>query len=284
MERALATATSLGKIPINVAKLVEIPPTERPEPKRALTEEEVRLMIKTAAAAAAEAKPEDLLVYAFLLVGFVNGLRRGENFGLQWHRLDWEYHTDEKGQVFGAIDISATLKRKKRHWRNGEYIPERYVMGGVKRDTAESNRIMVLPPQVIEVLRRWQVEQKKQQRAAGPDWDNEFDLIFTNQCGSHVMNNMARRIDRVLKPTGLGHWSVGELTRHSFATRLQSDLQPALLTRSRGHVRGSTTAERHYVVHEPEVIADHLEPMERFLAPSPRPTRRRLRRIGTAKS
>ena len=34
-----------------------------------------------------------------------------------------------------------------------------------------------------------------------------------------------------------------------------------------GHRRGSTTAERHYIVPEKQVIADHLEPMERFLDP-----------------
>jgi integrase len=284
MEKALATATSLGKIPVNIAKLVDIPATVKPEPKKALTEDEANLMIATAAAAA-EVKSEDVLVYAFLLVGFVNGLRPGENRGLQWHRLDWEYDTDGNGRVFGAIDIDASLQRKKPHWRDGEYFPERYVLGGLKLGTQESKRIMVLPPQVVEVLRRWQVEQEKWKRAAGPDWNNELDLTFTSQFGTPLSgSNMARRIDRVLKPTGLGHWSVGELTRHSFGTRLQSDLQPAILTRGMGHKRGSTTAQRHYVVPEPEVIADHLEPMERFLTPpvaqASRP--RRLKRKSTS--
>jgi integrase len=133
---------------------------------------------------------------------------------------------------------------------------------------------MLLPPEVVEVLRRWQVEQKKWQLAAGPAWKNEHDLIFTSEVGTPISTqNFSRRIDRVLKPTGLGHMTVGELTRHSFATRLQDDLQAEILTRSMGHVRGSTTAQRHYVVPQKAVIADHLEPMERFLQGSKRPAR-----------
>jgi integrase len=219
-----------------------------------------------AAQEAAEARPEDLLVYAFLLVGFVNGLRPGENRGLQWHRVDWNYHADELGRVYGAIDIDATLERKKPYTRNGVRVPERFVIGGVKLDIDASNRVMLLPPEVVQVLRGWQVEQKKWQLAAGPPWHNQFDLIFTSEVGTPIPHqNLSRRIDRVLRPTGLGHWTVGELTRHSFATRLQDDLQPAVLTRGLGHKRGSTTAERHYIVPEKQVIADHLEPMERFL-------------------
>jgi integrase len=155
IEKALTQATSLGKIPLNVAKLVDIPATEKPEAKKALSEDQANLMIKTAAAAA---RSEDLLVYAFLLVGFVNGLRPGENRGLPWSRLDWDYHTDQGGRVFGAIDIDASLKRKKAYTRNGNRVPERLVLGGVKRDIDASNRIMVLPPEVLQVLRRWQVE------------------------------------------------------------------------------------------------------------------------------
>lgn len=274
LERALASATSLGKIPVNVAKLVDVPATEKPEPKKALTEDQAQLMI-TIAKAAAEARPEDLLVYAFLLVGFVNGLRPGENRGLQWSRLDWSYHTDSKGRVYGAIDIDASLKRKKAYVRDGDYVPERFVMGGVKRDIAASNRIMVLPPEVLGVLRRWQVEQKRQQLAAGSDWSNEHDLIFTSTTGTPIpTQNLSKRIDRVLESTGLGHWTIGELTRHSFATRLQADLQPEILTRGMGHKRGSQTAERHYIVPEKQIIADHLEPMERFLRTTDRSRRK----------
>jgi integrase len=178
MEKALATATSLGKIPVNIAKLVEIPATVTTVPKKALSEEQAKLVIRTVQEAA-EARSEDLLVYAFLLVGFVNGLRPGENRGLQWHRLDWDYYTDKRGRIYGSIDIDGTLKRKRGYTRNGVRVPERFVMGGVKLDIAASNRIMLLPPEVVEVLRRWRVEQDRQQLAAGPAWNNEHDLIFT---------------------------------------------------------------------------------------------------------
>jgi integrase len=265
LEQALATATSLGKIPVNVAKLVDIPATVKPEPKKALTEEQANLMLKTAQEAA-EARSADLMVYAFLLVGFVNGLRPGENRGLQWNRVDWDYYTDPNGRIYGAVDIDGSLKRKRGYTRNGKRVPERFVMGGVKRGIEASNRIMLLPPEVVEVLRRWQVEQKKWQLAAGPAWNNENDLIFTSEVGTPISTqNLSRRIDRVLKPSGLGHMTIGELTRHSFATRLQDNLQSEILTRSMGHKRGSTTAARHYIVPEKKIISDHLAPMERFL-------------------
>lgn len=154
-------------------------------------------------------------------------------------------------------------------------------MGGVKLDTQESKRIMVLPPQVVGVLRRWRDEQDRWRVAAGPAWNNEHDLLFTTEVGTPIAAALARRIHRVLKPAGFRDWSVGELTRHSFATRLQDDLQPAILTRGMGHKRGSTTAERHYIVPEKQVITDHLEPMERFLGAERRsPRLRRLKKAG----
>ena len=74
-----------------MAKLVGIPATDAPTPKKALTPEQVVTVLEVA--------KSDPLVHAFLLVGFTQGLRAGENLGAGWDYLDWEGYTDENGVV-----------------------------------------------------------------------------------------------------------------------------------------------------------------------------------------
>jgi integrase len=246
---ALRTARTLGKIPVNVALDVEIPATVDPTPQRSLTPAQAKLLLE-------EAEGTDTLVYAFLLTGFAAGLRPGENLGAKWQYLDWDEAT---------LEIEKTLQRKKRHVRDGEVIPERLVIGGVKRGINASRRIMVLPPQVLQALRRWQVEQKEQQLRAGARWKNRHGLIFTSEVGTPISsNNMARRINIITKRLNLGHWSLSELTRHSFATHVEGELQPQVMEKAMGHSVGSSERKQ-YIHRDKPVVTEHLEPMARIL-------------------
>lgn len=260
LDMALATAVMLGKIPVNVAQLVrltEIPDLSETAEKRALTPEQAQSLLEEAQA--------DPLVHAFLLVGLSQGLRAGENLGAGWDYLDWEGYTDANGVVMGTLEIERTLKRTPAHRRNGVKVTERLEMGGVKLGIRASERIMVLPPAVLQVLRTWQVRQKEEQLKAGPDWDNEHGLIFTTEVGTPMHStNMTRRINIITKRLNMGHWSIGEFTRHSFATMIEADLQPQVLERAMGHSVGSAE-RRKYIHREKPVVTDHLKVMDSLI-------------------
>ncbi len=255
----LDEATAYNLVPRNEARLVlKLPATVAPTEKRSLNERQVKIML--------EAAEQDPIVLAFLLTGFVSGLRSGENMGARWDRLNWKYYEDEDGRVFGALDIEETLKVKGGYVRDGVNVPEYLEMGDVKGRTAASRRKMVLPPDVLQVLRRWQKKQKEERLLAGANWQgNKNNLIFTSRIGTPMTpRNMARRIARLLEGTELEGWAVGELTRHSFATLIEADLQPQILERAQGHAPGSN-ARKHYIHRDKPVITEHLASMERIL-------------------
>ena len=142
-------------------------------------------------------------------------------------------------------------------------VPERWFISQVKGDVEASKRVMVLPAKVLGVLRIWQVRQKEEQLRAGPAWNNEHNLIFTTEIGT-AMTNMDRRINKLLATTDLGHWSISELTRHSFATLIEADLQPQIMERAMGHAPGSSE-RRHYIHRQKAIVTDHLKVMDNLI-------------------
>jgi integrase len=258
---SLDEAVTFGKVPRNEARLLNprrLPATVPPTKKRALSEGQFAIM--------REAAERDLLVEAFLLTGFANGLRSGENMGASWDRVNWKYYTDEDGEVYGALDIAETLKVKGGNSRDGEWVPEYLEIGDVKGRVEASRRVMLLDPEVLAVLRRWRAKQKEERLKAGERWQgNPGNLIFTSQVGTPMSpRNMARRVANVLKGTELEGWAIGELTRHSFSTLVEGDLPPQVLERAQGHAPGSN-ARRHYIHREKTVVSEHLKPMKRIL-------------------
>jgi integrase len=273
MIKALKTATSQGRVPSNIARELETPATTDTEPKRALTAEQARLMVSVAEKQA-EKEPKDLLVSAFLLLALTSGLRTGEALGAQWERINWEYEVID-GHTYGALDIEHSLKRIRGYTnRDGVKVPERLVLGGVKAnmqgEIEASKRIMVLPPAVLQVLKRWRHEQERQRLEAGDRWDNQYGLVFTSDVGTPISpSNMIKYIDRVLVPT-MKHWAIGELTRHTFATLLENELEESqlhILTKALGHMpNGVTRSDSQYVHRRPKpIVSEHLEHIEPLL-------------------
>lgn len=78
------------------------------------------------------------------------------------------------------------------------------------------------------------------------------------------MTNMDRRINKLLTTTDLGHWSISELTRHSFATLIETDLEPQIMERAMGHAVGSSQRRSSYIHRDEPVITQHLPVMDKF--------------------
>ena len=76
--------------------------------------------------------------------------------------------------------------------------------------------------------------------------------------------NMTRRINIITERLNMGHWSISEFTRHSFATMIEADLQPQVLERAMDHSVGSAE-RRKYIHREKPVVTDHLKVMDSLI-------------------
>jgi integrase len=253
----LDEAVSEELVPRNVAKLVDLPKTARaPRPSRALTQEQL-----TALLGAAEADP---LVDAFLRVGVQIGPRPGELFGAQWENLFFDRD---------LLLVAHSLHRECKYTAtDGTVTKERLVLGQTK--TATSIRPILLPADALQALKRRQIQQWEEQLMAGPAWNNEYGLIFTTATGTPWSpSGMNKRLAKITEKAGIGHWSVYELTRHSYATFVshakdeQGRRMVALedLAIALGHSRGDTRmARQHYIDwNQTPIIDSHVGVMEK---------------------
>lgn len=76
----------------------------------------------------------------------------------------------------------------------------------------------MLADSTMQVLREQQQRQHQMELIAQPVWDNQWDLVFTNDFGKPLnRRTVYKHLKRVLRSCGLGDCSFHSL-RHSFAT------------------------------------------------------------------
>ncbi len=121
---ALEKAKSEGLIRQNPAVNCKLPPKKSPEIEILSPEEMQRLLI--------QAKEDGF--YEMFLLDLSTGLRRGELLGLQWKDIDFEK---------GTLSVNKQVKYIKRELR---IMPPK---------TQAANRTLVLPPQLLAVLKEY---------------------------------------------------------------------------------------------------------------------------------
>ena len=159
LHTALADAERWNLIPDNPARHTKVP-VQRSRPMRALTWEEVRRLL-----AAADADTHRVLWYFYLLTG----VRRGEALGIEWREIDWDHAT---------VHICRTV-----HTDEGHSVPK----------TPSSDRLVALPPDLLDMLRAHRMTQQQEQ--AGYRVPEESgDWVFATRTG------------RLLSPRNVGHY------------------------------------------------------------------------------
>ena len=169
LRSALKDAVAKGLIlrnPTDIAARPRFPKKEA----RFLTESE----LETFLAAAKGEFLEDLF-----LLAIHTGMRASELLGLTWANVD--------------LEGRKLVVRQAAHEING-----RMVLGDVK--TEASRRIITLPTQAVDALKRQRKRQLELQLAAGAKWRNEHGLVFTNRVGDVLIrtNVTKRDLRRVL--------------------------------------------------------------------------------------
>lgn len=194
---ALGLAVRWGRIPRNVALLVEPPASEHSE-ITPLTVTEARQLLAVLRGTRSEAR---------WVVGLSLGLRQGEALGLWWEDVDFDG---------GLLRVRRQLLRPA---GKGEPL----TTGPLK--SARSKRTLALPAPLAKLLREHRARQAADRLAAGAWADT--NLIFTTSTGTPVDHrNDAREFKTLCQRAGIPPYRVHDL-RHTAATLLIAQGQHA---------------------------------------------------------
>ena len=137
------------------------------------------------------AKNTNLKKYALFRLLAFSGMRVGECLALTWHDLNYKNNT---------IAINKTLARTK---------------NGIKIQTPKtkaSNRVVSLDNETIQILKSWQLEQRKQLLKLGINSMNKQQLIFSNTKNKFIIIPTVRlAIKQIAKKAG-----IYPITTHGF--------------------------------------------------------------------
>ncbi|AKI05119.1 tyrosine-type recombinase/integrase [Ligilactobacillus salivarius] len=167
------------------------------------------------------AKDTDLKKYTLFRLLAYSGMRIGECLALTWHDLDYKNNT---------IAINKTLART----NNGIKIQT--------PKTKASNRVISLDNETIQVLKMWQLEQRKQLLKVGINAMDSKQLIFSNGKNSFIIVPTVRlAIKQIAKKAGI-HSITTHGFRHTHATLLfASGLDIKQVQARLGHSNVQTT-------------------------------------------
>ena len=163
------------------------------------------------------------------------GIRSGELTALHWEDIDFQT---------GILYIQHTLIRM-----NGEFL----------RDTPKtscSERRIILPTYILDLLKKHKVEQAKKRMQAGVVWKVP-DAVFTNTVGNYLIGaNLNVKLKKLCRQAGLPEIHLHSL-RHTHASLLiNSNITAKVISDRLGHSTTKTTLDTYsHVFAESEVKA-----------------------------
>lgn len=159
-------------------------------------------------------------------VTLFTGLRRGEILGLTWDCVDFERQ---------SIMINKQLKK------SSQFSGAKYVLAPTKNSEC---RKICLAPSVMEVLKKQKEIQDNMVREAGYAWNNNLNLVFTNELGSNLTQEFVyKNFKKIVKELGIPSTRFHDL-RHTFATiSLESGDDFKTLQGNLGHATASFTLD-----------------------------------------
>lgn len=164
LRRALNLAKRWGYVGFNAAAQAEAPRVPKRRVK-ALTDVQIRAILR--AAAGHRYAP----IYHVMAA---TGLRRGEALALRWEDVDLDA---------GLLRVTGTLQRTRRH-DGGEDGPKTQRRRSDETKSDAGDRVLVLPPSCVAVLRRVH-EHQALERAVVKDWQDS-GYIFTSTTGGPI--------------------------------------------------------------------------------------------------
>lgn len=181
LHKALSVAMKQGLVLNNACDMISTPKTTKPQIKP-LSDAEIPLFL-----AACDDSP---FGNAYALCLFA-GLREGECLGLSWDAVDFEN---------GRITVAQQLQK-------GKGRGSVYYIAPTKNSQI---RVIAPPPIAFDYLRAERTKQMERQLAAGPLWNNPWNLVFTDETGEHYKiatfyNRFKAMVTRIGRPDARPH-------------------------------------------------------------------------------
>jgi integrase len=216
LHKALQQAVKLRYIGFNPCDACTIPRIEKKE-IQPLTENEIAMLMK-------EIQNGEPLRDLFTVALFT-GMREGEICGLSWKDVDFKN---------GTITVRQQLCKEKT--KGGSFY-----IATTKNSKA---RTLTVAPFVMEILRNVKREQMRNHMLVGTAWENEFDVVFTNELGKHVVPQTAnKRFKAIAARIGRPDARFHDL-RHTYAvTALQEGDNVKTVQENLGHATASFTLD-----------------------------------------
>lgn len=188
LHRALERTVKLGMLSFDPADGVELPKVRR-KPIRPLDGEAIRSFLQ-----AIKGRDLERLYYTTLF----SGCREGEVLGLTWDCVDFDHD---------QITINKQLQKTQK-------VGGDYTLAPTKNSRS---RTVTLAPAVMAVLKEQQKWQEELKTLLGPEWSNEWNLVFTKDTGGHLcIPTVYNHFKKVVNDIGLPDVRFHDL-RHTFA-------------------------------------------------------------------
>ena len=215
LHRALDKAVKLGMLRVNPADACDLPKTRRKEIHPMETEDISRFVQEIRA---------NKYGYVYWVTLFT-GMRQGEVLGLTWDCVDFERNT---------LFINKQLHKSEK-------------VGGAYKLTPTKNqrsRVITVAPSVMEVLEKQKRRQQQMQALAQEAWNNEWNLVFTNEFGGHLCHfTVYKHYKKIVTKIGVPEERFHDL-RHSYAVvSLESGDDIKTVQSNLGHATASFTLD-----------------------------------------
>jgi len=232
LKRAIRHAESNDIVSRNVAALADTPRGQQGRPSKSLTLDQAAAIIAAARTLPVlELRPglKDVrrpaeLMYAYIAVSLLTGLRTEEARALRWDHVDLD----------GDPDNSPALPPHVAVWRSVR------VHGETK--TERSRRTLGLPQLAADALRDLSEAQAREQSEAGELW-HDTGLVFTTHHGAALdAANVRKMFKRVCKASGAGEsWTPRELRTSFVSLMSHHGVSTEEIARLVGHTSSRTT-------------------------------------------
>ena len=214
LHKALEKARRLRLISRNPSEDCELPKGEKHE-VQPMEQEDVAALLR-------ELQTEEYRI--IYLVTLFAGLRQGEALGLTWDCVDLD---------------SGTIFVNKQLIKSGKKAGATYLLSSTK--TTQTRRIYVAPT-VLELLKQQREWQRKFQTIEDGLFNNEWNLVFTNELGGHLCHHTVyKRFKAVVRRLDMEQFRFHDLRHECAVANLESGTDIKTVQKLLGHSSAAFT-------------------------------------------